>query len=367
MSWSLVALASSVRIFAACSKPEATPWYVSTTFPLAASSDQPSQKLARLGTRNQHRGRHSANCGVVRAPTGKCLGYKTMRVLMILQRYPQLSETYVSNELRVLWPNYEISVLSLGVGNVPQQRHFPYELAGSTDDAYLTQFGRTVRPQMIHAHYLHLVPLVHRVAESLKTPYTIRTHSYDILGVSADRLRCWSEYVNHDRCIGILAFPFLRQTLTDAGMSSAKIHDCYPVVDYDRFYNRSLNMPGVMNVGAALPKKNMMQYLQLATHIDAQPVRLYALGYEVTKLRALNDSLGQPVIICDPVPARRYASRVQAPYLVDLHGLALRSNGRVAGRHRRGAGLRRWRMCRGNQARSSRLCRRGRFRSRSAL
>lgn len=28
-----------------------------------------------------------------------------MRVLAILERYPQLSETYISTDLRTLWPN----------------------------------------------------------------------------------------------------------------------------------------------------------------------------------------------------------------------------------------------------------------------
>jgi hypothetical protein len=157
-----------------------------------------------------------------------------MRVLTILQRYPQLSETYVSNELNALWPNFEVSILSLGTGNVLQQKHFPYQLVDSVDDKHVIQLARSFRPQVIHTHYLHLAPRVHRVADSLKVPYTIRTHSYDILGVSADRLRSWAEYVNLDRCIGILAFPFLRSTLTEVGISPAKIHDCYPVVDFDR-------------------------------------------------------------------------------------------------------------------------------------
>ena len=103
-----------------------------------------------------------------------------MRVLTILQRYSQLSEAYISNELRVLWPNYEMSILALGVGNVPQRRHFPYQLAGSTNSARLIDLAQAAHSLMIHAHYLHLAPLVHRVAESLKVPYTIRTQPRQI-------------------------------------------------------------------------------------------------------------------------------------------------------------------------------------------
>jgi hypothetical protein len=226
---------------------------------------------------------------------------RRVRMLMVLQRYPQLSETYVANELRELWPNHEVSILSLGIGIVPQRDHFPYELAKSTDEARVIELAQAARPQIIHTHYLHMAPLVQRIADSLMVPYTIRTHSYDILGVPAERLRRFGEHVNDERCLGILAFPFLRKVLEDAGIIADKIHDCHPVVDYSRFRDRSPNAPGVMNVGAALPKKNMGQYLQLAARMAVQPVRLYPLGYEVPKLRALNDSLGQPVVIRAPV------------------------------------------------------------------
>ena len=224
-----------------------------------------------------------------------------MRVLAILSRYPQLSETYISTELRTLWPKHDVSIIGLGSPDLPQANHFPYQTIGRHDAARLIEAARGVAPQVLHTHYLFQAPRMHRVAEALGVPYTIRTHSYDILRASPSSLRTWSDLVNDERCLGILVFPFLKARLVEAGMAPSKVHECFPVVDFDRFYNRAPNTPGVMNVGAALPKKNMEGYLRLATQIRGLPTRLYAIGYDVARLRELNDELGRPVMICDTV------------------------------------------------------------------
>ena len=219
-----------------------------------------------------------------------------MRVLTILERYPQLSETYISTELRTLWARHDVSIIALQPPDLAQQEHLPYQLI-RRDHARLLEAARSLRPQVLHSHYLVQAPRMHRVAEALRVPYTIRTHSYDILRASPDELRAWAGYVNDERCLGILAFPFLKPRLVEAGMTPSKVHDCLPVVDFDRFYDRSPNTPGVMNVGAALPKKNMDGFLRLATQIRGLPVRLYPVGYDLAQLRERNDELGRPVII----------------------------------------------------------------------
>jgi|TARA_B100000674_G_scaffold402738_1_gene348763 hypothetical protein len=49
--------------------------------------------------------------------------------------------------------------------------------------------------------------------------------------------------------------PILEKKFIEAGIMSHKIFTSYPVVDVKRFLNRSENQEGVMNVGAAIPKK----------------------------------------------------------------------------------------------------------------
>lgn len=224
-----------------------------------------------------------------------------MRVAAILERYPQMSETYISTELGALWPRHDISVIALNPADLPVQHHHPYKLIKSKDEKVLIEVVRRHRPEAIHGHYFHQIPLIHRVSEALDVPYTIRTHSYDVLARSMEKLQSWSGYANSEKCLGILAFPFIKEMLVTAGIKPEKIHDCFPVVDFEKFYNRDSNLPGVMNVGAALPKKFMTGYLQMAARIEALPVRLYAVGYNVKKLRAYNDALGHPAEIIGPI------------------------------------------------------------------
>jgi hypothetical protein len=55
-----------------------------------------------------------------------------------------------------------------------------------------------------------------------------------------------------------------------------------------------------MNVGAALPKKQMEDFLKLGKMVPDVPCRLYALSYETEKIVAQRDGLQSPVEI---VPA----------------------------------------------------------------
>lgn len=242
-----------------------------------------------------------------------------MRILEILATYPQLSHTYESSELRSLWPRHEMSVVALRPPEVFDEEHLPYESApacacGPMQPMYspgsqgfdeccraLKDVARTIRPRVMHTHYLSMAPVLHEVATSLGLPFTVRTHSVDVLGATFGRLRFLQEYVNDPTCLGVIAFPFVKPVLTTAGAREDKVHECFPVVDFDRFYNPGRNEVGILNVGVASPKKNMQGFLELATRLTSMPVSLYAMGPGTPKLRALNLLLGSPADIPDPV------------------------------------------------------------------
>jgi len=114
----------------------------------------------------------------------------------------------------------------------------------------------------VFAHWLTQVPRVHRIAARCGIPYTVRTHFFDI-APTAD-LAPVVPLLNDDRCRGVLSFPYARPVLEGAGVRPEKLRDCFPVVDYARFLDRSPNGDGVMNVGACLPKKGMEDFLELA-------------------------------------------------------------------------------------------------------
>ena len=219
-------------------------------------------------------------------------------MLAILERYPQLSETYIATELRALSPRHDVTIAALHPADVPEARPEPFELVrGRHRDARLVALAHRARAQVIHTHYLHMAPIAHRIAEEVGVRYTVRSHSYDVLRASPDDLATWRDLLDDDRCAGVLAFPFLVPRLVDAGITAGKVHACFPVVDFARFHDRSPNGSAVMNVGAALPKKAMADYLELAATLPALEFSLYAVGYDVAELHRRNEELGRPVSI----------------------------------------------------------------------
>jgi hypothetical protein len=64
--------------------------------------------------------------------------------------------------------------------------------------------------------------------------------------------------------IGVICFPFLAAPLSRAGVPEEKLRTSFPVVDVQRFLDRSSNGDGVMSVGAALAKKRYSDFIDLA-------------------------------------------------------------------------------------------------------
>jgi hypothetical protein len=237
------------------------------------------------------------------------------RILYILDEYLQLSQTYIQTELEALWNDYEIRILALHSPNLPARTHCPFQLL--SDPAQIRQQIAAFRPAILHTHVLKNVPLLHALARQTGTPFTVRAHSYDCLGRALSRKpfgflpwpRTWVHThiqnavrgLNDEWCLGVLAFPFTRPLLEGAGVRPDKIFACFPVLDFARFHDRSPNGPGVMNTGACLPKKKMEDFLHLATLVPHRAFNLYPLGYEVERIRRLNEAMGSPVTLQEPV------------------------------------------------------------------
>src|SRR5262249_5515403 len=123
----------------------------------------------------------------------------------------------------------------------------------------------------------------------------------DVLGSGGEHVRRAAPIINSDLCLGVLTFPFTRGLFAAAGVREDKVHGCYPVVNFRRFHDRSPNGPGVMNVGACLPKKQMSDFLELAARVLGKEFDLYAMGYKVEEMRRLNEAAGRPVRVVEPV------------------------------------------------------------------
>lgn len=244
------------------------------------------------------------------------------RVLYVLEIYAQLSETYVQTEIRTLAPDHELGIVCLNPPSVPDPEAHPYTVLPSFEA--ILEHARAFRPDVLHSHWLFNVERLDRLARALGVPYTVRAHSFDamvprLLGL---RSRLRGRYrgtlrtprhllraatpVNAEHCLGVLTFPFTRPLLERVGMRPDKLIDCWPVIDYERFHDRSPNGDGVMNVGAIGLKKKMSEFVDVAagvpgTAFDLFPVSV-AFPQAEAALRERNRRHGHPVKVHAPVP-----------------------------------------------------------------
>jgi hypothetical protein len=235
------------------------------------------------------------------------------RVLYVLSHYPQISETYIFSEIEALKDDYDIHVIGL---HAPSgECRSPIESWEITSDQHaIQQRIREFAPDVLHTHWLVMLDVVARLSQQTGVPFTVRTHSFDVteqhraVGPFSFTPPRWmaarlstARAVNADNCLGILAFPYKRPILERLGVRADKVVDAWPVVNYDRFSDPSPNVRGVMNVGAALPKKQMDDFLRLGALVPDVPCRLYALSYETEKIVVQRDVLQSPVEIVSAV------------------------------------------------------------------
>lgn len=261
------------------------------------------------------------------------------RILVVVTSFPQVSQTYIKVELEALRRAYDVYVASLVPPDLSYATDQPHERADGI--RRLIEIVRAFRPHVLHTHWLRNAATLHWVAERTGVPFTIRGHSFDVLeprggrGVvpalkhrikhlARGRLAYAPSYVdesvryvNGKYCLGLLAFPFARPRLTALGMRDDRIVDCYPVIDFERFHDRSPNGPGVMNVGAASPKKKMADFIDLASRFDDRPFNIYAMGYQSARLAEYNRRAGSPARVMEAVhPDRMPAEYKRHQWLV---------------------------------------------------
>ena len=219
------------------------------------------------------------------------------RVLMILRGYPAISQTYMTNEVDALKDDYDLRIVTTAPPHLPKKSYQPFEVV--KERGRLREIIEEFRPQVMHAHYLNMADLLANLGERYRIPFTIRTHSFDSIrrwgptpGLGFPEVRA----VRSDACAGILAFPFSRPVMESIGIPMAKLIDCYPVVNYRRFYDRSPNGDAVLNVGACIPKKRMENFVDLGKAVK-QRLNLYAIGRESATLRAYNEANGSPISV----------------------------------------------------------------------
>jgi hypothetical protein len=223
-----------------------------------------------------------------------------IKVLYFVERYAQISETYIENEIRALGDDYKVRILSLVNPDLPMtENRLPYTLVRRPE--HTQQMTEDFKPDVVHGHYLTMLDRVFSVAKMLDVPFTLRAHSFDILAVRHDFMASWASLANSDYCQGILTFPFTIPLLVKLGFDESKLIPCNPVVDIAAFEDHGPNGTAVMNTGAALPKKQMEDFILLGSKVPQREFHLYPLGYDTARLAAYNMSQGKPIKIMRPV------------------------------------------------------------------
>lgn len=217
-----------------------------------------------------------------------------MRIMYVLHGYPQASQTYIKTELEAVNREYDVQVVSTHQEEVsaPYRNHLPYTFESDLDR--VRGLIEDFRPHVLHSHHLREIKRVAGLARETGVPFTIRSHSFDVLK-KPKRIGRVMELIEDDLCLGVIAFPFAAPLFIQAGAPEEKIIECWPVVNYDAFHDRSPNGDAIMNCGAAISKKDMPSYIDLAAQMPDKQFNLYALGYKLEELEAYNEEKGRPV------------------------------------------------------------------------
>ncbi|GAA3972901.1 glycosyltransferase [Allohahella marinimesophila] len=249
------------------------------------------------------------------------------RVLFIVRGFPQISQTYLKSELEAIYDDYEVRIISRKPSNVPYRKHYPFQQISSSAEA--RDIIHEFQPHVLHTHYLNQLDFVGALAAETGTPFTVRSHSFDTMALRPKGLKgklralVWRKspqykkvakirrnlhWANHELCLGVLGFPWARPFMEGAGVERSKIIDCPAIINYDQFHDTSPNGEGIMNTGAAIPKKRMEDFIELARMLPEKTFDLYAMGYRSDDLQEYNEKKGgavnfMPIVQPEDMPA----------------------------------------------------------------
>ena len=230
------------------------------------------------------------------------------RIVVFAATYPQISETYIKNEVDALAADFDVEIVTFAAGSYPYRTRRPHVVVTKENQHNVLEYLRRFKPDALHAHYLIQLPQLLGISQRLQVPFTVRAHSFDILGPSLDRQNAAasgaSALVQAGRSPwfrGVLCFPFMRERLIAAGLPPDKVVACNPVIDVQRFRDSGPNGRAVMNVGAAITKKNVPDFIAVSRMVPEREFNLYSLGYLTQEFADLNRTEGGRVNFVLPV------------------------------------------------------------------
>ena len=248
------------------------------------------------------------------------------RILYFIVAYPTFSETYMHEEIASLSRDFEIRIITYRKSSRPRSRAWQYDLIeyqapclvyGKIEDIDLNfeqpeqqDFIRQVdaiieefKPDVLHAHYLGMSALLKHLSERHHIPFTLRTHSMDILSEPQNKLEAYCEVANSPWCKRVIAFPASAERLVDRGLNLEQLTNSWPILNFAKFHRPDPRpLTGrVMCCGPAIKKKAHKDFIDLALMMrESHPklkFDLYAEGPTIKETRAYNEQTGAGVKI----------------------------------------------------------------------
>lgn len=176
------------------------------------------------------------------------------RVLIAVHNYPLPSETYIETERRFIESVADTHVVSRRyAGPEPTPEHGPFTFGSSPRE--IRRVLRRWQPDVVHTHWTMAAPWAVEIARKADVPWTLRTHSFDVLARPFEEQQQVAALANESDCLGVLGLPFAGPVLERAGLRPEKFVETRPVVDVGRFRSVVPSGDTVLSFGALQERK----------------------------------------------------------------------------------------------------------------
>jgi glycosyltransferase involved in cell wall biosynthesis len=242
-----------------------------------------------------------------------------LRVLIAAWNYPLPSETYIETERRFLGSRALTHVVAHG-GAGPEATPEHGSFLAAPSRRQLRRMLGEYAPDVVHVHWGMTAEWAVQIARRTGVPWTLRTHSFDVLVRPDDEIRRVAALANDNDCLGVLGFPFARAILEQAGLKPEKFVETFPVADVARFRSAGPNGEAVLSFGALQERKALAAaaFARLSAMVPDVEFHHYPMGHGTrdelrAQMQAIVDREGGRIEIRDWVP------HGQMPAVCDEH------------------------------------------------
>ena len=223
-----------------------------------------------------------------------------LKVLYVLNSYPQLSESYVEYELKKMRDfGLEIDVWRR------QKPHSPYHTDIKVHDEDLREVINKIKPDLIHIHWLGIAKIILPFIDDLNIPTTIRAHSFD---TTKESIRFCSKrsFVKKIYC-----FPQHFDDFSDAKLKIQNTVFDTKIIKPHKNKDKRLVVRG----GAAIPSKSLPFFIRLAKELPdfkfiLAVVKCHDNDDYINELKKLANSISSPVEIKTNLTRESYTELV---------------------------------------------------------